>query len=1042
VCSIAYATYAYWRLSGDAGKNEDYVNEMNSTEIAHQVIIPTLISPSNTLRDQVLDAMHVPSLGQLYAIAPFPKRINFASQQTRAFNLVWALIESGRIDTESSVAVIGAGLAGLTAASALMRRGIGVKIFEASDQILKIQRYTTSRFVHPSLNYWPLVSLDPTANFPCLYWSADTCNVVISTIRKQWETEFGNGLVSFNSRVSSLQSSDGKISFHLEGGAITHPFDTVILAVGFGLENPAASAFLPSYWDNDDPRRSDMSKPVFISGVGDGGLLEALRLVYDEFGEGQLTSRLAHLARKHNLEERIRGIEVEAASKHESDPSGVSSLLAQKYQMLPLTEELDSLFTRHLSGNRAVKIVSRGPHAFTHESAPIHRLMLARAIQARRIEVLTNTSVETDKKGLISIGGKAVQTTNATVIIRHGPSGEIGKLLEKKHLDPLADRQKVLSPYQYRHLWPDGYFDKRVGPADGGARQVELEVRLTTILPSLVKEFAGTSFEVAEVDGALCYRARLQTSSKLTVEDLPAQILGNTLIAVPQSWKPLSRSSPWDSDIMHKFRPLRAGDNIRVSGPKGGRQSVGKIGAFLRSARGRASYALCARHVVGTGETTVFAEGDSTNWYPIGKVLQQRTVEFDDVALVELDGDIEYQVPQDAPTRVDEGLSPIGRSVRVLSHLGAPVYGRITGVARNVFVDELPSSDPVERAFIVSAIDGKPFARSGDSGALVSLDDGSALGIIIAASGSEILVSPIGRVLAAENAEFAKRPSSLVRLPEPAIIKSIIPRDPGTRANWRDFEEQVAELFRREDISSIDGDHTLMDRPLFYVHVRREIERGRILRNTFFTDDIVVRSPLGSEFQILQIKNQRDSLGRDYNWRWQEFVIAKELTHLAFEHAPDAEIRRAIVRALRGAPVPFDIARSLSDMFLATKLHQYASEGSTVEPSLRPTIEPAIYEIPFLGQATGDRRKARSELAVEVSLKLGKKWLETIDEMVKGHLVTFQTANAVEALLKYMGRQTSGVQMAEPEQLSKVRAAYSERFLRKLPDFDKIFGNS
>lgn len=128
---------------------------------------PTTMNPLE--RDQVLDATHVPSRGPLYAIAPYPKRINFASQQTRAFNLVWALTASHRVEVGHQVAVIGAGLAGLTAAAALRRKSIDVTVFEAQNEALKLQRYTTSRYVHPTLNYWPSVELTPTADFPCLF---------------------------------------------------------------------------------------------------------------------------------------------------------------------------------------------------------------------------------------------------------------------------------------------------------------------------------------------------------------------------------------------------------------------------------------------------------------------------------------------------------------------------------------------------------------------------------------------------------------------------------------------------------------------------------------------------------------------------------------------------------------------------------------------------------------------------------------------------------------------------------------------------------
>jgi threonine dehydrogenase-like Zn-dependent dehydrogenase len=46
--------------------------------------------------------------------------VNFAAQQNRALNLIWALAKDGRLQPDDRVAVIGAGLTGLTAAAGLI----------------------------------------------------------------------------------------------------------------------------------------------------------------------------------------------------------------------------------------------------------------------------------------------------------------------------------------------------------------------------------------------------------------------------------------------------------------------------------------------------------------------------------------------------------------------------------------------------------------------------------------------------------------------------------------------------------------------------------------------------------------------------------------------------------------------------------------------------------------------------------------------------------------------------------------------------------
>jgi hypothetical protein len=57
----------------------------------------------------ILKAATVPGFKNVYAIGPFGNRVNFASQQRRALNLVWALEEVGEVLEGKAVAVIGGG---------------------------------------------------------------------------------------------------------------------------------------------------------------------------------------------------------------------------------------------------------------------------------------------------------------------------------------------------------------------------------------------------------------------------------------------------------------------------------------------------------------------------------------------------------------------------------------------------------------------------------------------------------------------------------------------------------------------------------------------------------------------------------------------------------------------------------------------------------------------------------------------------------------------------------------------------------------------
>jgi threonine dehydrogenase-like Zn-dependent dehydrogenase len=88
-----------------------------------------------------------------YFIGSKSIRLTFLSQQVRAFNLIWALQEKRCLG--KSVAVIGGGLAGMTAALAAQEAGAAVTLYERKADLLHLQRGCQLRFIHPNVYDWP-----------------------------------------------------------------------------------------------------------------------------------------------------------------------------------------------------------------------------------------------------------------------------------------------------------------------------------------------------------------------------------------------------------------------------------------------------------------------------------------------------------------------------------------------------------------------------------------------------------------------------------------------------------------------------------------------------------------------------------------------------------------------------------------------------------------------------------------------------------------------------------------------------------------------
>jgi NAD(P)-binding Rossmann-like domain len=88
----------------------------------------------------------------LFLLGTFDERVTVLSQQYRALNLAWAMIESRLLPTKPAegtkrVAVVGAGFAGLTFAAALMQKrcACDIVLFEERDALLPLQQGSDTR---------------------------------------------------------------------------------------------------------------------------------------------------------------------------------------------------------------------------------------------------------------------------------------------------------------------------------------------------------------------------------------------------------------------------------------------------------------------------------------------------------------------------------------------------------------------------------------------------------------------------------------------------------------------------------------------------------------------------------------------------------------------------------------------------------------------------------------------------------------------------------------------------------------------------------
>lgn len=263
----------------------------------------------------------------LYVVGTFDVGVTVFSQQTRALNLAWSLIESELLAAgpaprkkEPRIAIVGAGFAGLTLAAGLLKKEVHahITLFEQRDTLLPLQQGSDSRWLHPRIYDWPRTgSQSSVAMLPVLNWTAARASDVVVQVLSQWrnlEQYLNKKNISLycNARHLQVHESTGRGScLTIEwvgeqrcaldgtslGGLQSSPigasadFDAVVLAVGFGLEKDGVL----SYWRNETQGQPSLDEPkrtYLVSGQGDGAMIDLLRVRISQYRQDRILDEI------------------------------------------------------------------------------------------------------------------------------------------------------------------------------------------------------------------------------------------------------------------------------------------------------------------------------------------------------------------------------------------------------------------------------------------------------------------------------------------------------------------------------------------------------------------------------------------------------------------------------------------------------------------------------------------------------------------------------------------------------------------------------
>jgi hypothetical protein len=498
----------------------------------------------------------------VYHIGSFDKGITVRSQQIRALNLAWGCVESQLLDcsnrTESrkSIAIIGAGISGLTFAGALLRKGANVSLtlIEQRDTLLPLQEGSDTRWLHPRIYDWP----DPgseagVAMLPLFNWRAGRASDVVVTLLSEWESILEESFkqnhppsveLCLNAKHVRVLRLDGKVKLEWSGETQQlcsseddqgrtrsegrfGEFDHLVLCTGFGVEQSAVN----SYWRNENlgqPLLSGPRRRFLISGQGDGAMIDLLRVRISKFRQDRILHDLFEgcgvlIDRLRRLKQEMKGSEQTVLFLSCMDECASSSDGELKKQFERVVSRLRVRLRRDTEAILGLKASSL-TEMFNSPEIKLsfqNRLLAYLLFQCGGFHPVVGGSADN--------AIKALEVPSDGVIRRHGvnPVQALASVLPgdfvKKQFTTWSQRDDL--EQADKPMWPGGYFGFRGSSSDAKAMHDD-QIRATwrkEYLPSATRLIAHSLCigvrAVIEADVVTDGRLRITFHRSLSIGD-------------------------------------------------------------------------------------------------------------------------------------------------------------------------------------------------------------------------------------------------------------------------------------------------------------------------------------------------------------------------------------------------------------------------------------------------------------------------------------------------------------------------------------------
>ncbi|MFK5596515.1 TIR domain-containing protein [Methylobacterium sp. HMF5984] len=712
----------------------------------------------------LVDASSLDELRNIYFIGNFSGRINFFAQQTRALNLIWALLERGEIKPYDRVAVIGGGLAGVTAAVALLNKQVQVSLFEKQNNLFHFQRQTIIRHVHPTVNFWPEMDLIPSTSFPFLNWCENTPAKIIGSITAEIRDYFSDIPIHLRTTVKGIEKSVDGLTLRTGRTKTSGPFTAVLVACGFGLESPfkgSPHGIAHSYWENEGLLPFDLAgiKPaIFISGNGDGALIEVIRGSLNNFEEGREIIELAKILDRNA----VKGDIVKLSKTESTRPSEywASDEPYRAYLALPVPAAFQRRLKDNLTTGYTIFFNTRAPGKFSAASAIIHRIIVANLISLKRVNCVVGDLKTVDwSTRPVKVTAKHKDENEwkgsaSRVLIRHGAARSLDWILDKQQQGRLAERQKQQFANSLTRHWGSEYYNdaERFPPFDSPEY-------INRYLPRVREYLSGKcdvqSVAVGQKSGKHAYQVYCESAK--AVAALPKQVFGVAVFGQVKLADVTAYARTVDMSAVGHDMSLRPGVSVtivdkEISKGEGSGNLYCTLPCFV-TAKGVSTGIIAPLHSSGffksQGETDInrlimlSAQDRLIATLVQGSNISRRvgdgahTPEF---GLFKLKKGVNFKTtPNAAPKWIraaarEEFFDLLGTEVIKIGATSGLTKGRLDVVELDNLSIRYSHGEMVtfNGLFGVKGYGDEPFSLPGDSGSIIMTPDGLLLGLVVA----------------------------------------------------------------------------------------------------------------------------------------------------------------------------------------------------------------------------------------------------------------------------------------------------------------------